>query len=606
MNPRLVLRAMVAVGLVAVSCAAAVVDREVHLTIDGATVVEREELRVALVSRDDVVRWREYRVEMDQHIRLDELTVRVLDDRGRELMTLPKTTYLREESVGFGLYTSRWNQVVPLDGMRVGQQLEIRVIRTADLPYPAMTVALGLPSRQEQLKVEVSGDARLQWRLVGDTDLFDHQGSPVGDLTIRSLSPVPTGTAAALQLGWHPSPSWSSVASWYGELVEQVPVSEESLVGVARRVCDGAASPRECLERLARFVSRSVRYEAVSIGSGGWIPSPPQQVLERHWGDCKDSSMLLHALLGAVGIPSSLVLTNAGDGSRVDPEFPAPHQFNHCIVAVPAAALATQAGDPIADGFLFYDPTVARGGLQWLNPAVRQRWALVVSAGKLVQLPRLDQSEGWSLGVTGRVDEDGSFDGQARLEVTGRQAVRWLDASERRPASQRIARARATLAGFLPFASRLEQSSWLARDESVPWLELTAKLHVPALVRRDRRGENWIPSRAMVAGQRLSEALEDRSGGSFQVQWEIVHHVECIVEAPRFEASTAGGKVLFEADSTPRLGTTITLTLDLVAKRRSPTELTRRELELAVLRASRQRLMLQCELPVGEAVDSTP
>ena len=87
---------------------------------------------------------------------------------------------------------------------------------------------------------------------------------------------------------------------------------------------------------IAAFVQKT-NYVAVEINiarGGGYQPHAADQVLARHYGDCKDKATLMRALLKAAGIESYPVIIYATDRQFVHPEWPSPNQFNHAIIAV--------------------------------------------------------------------------------------------------------------------------------------------------------------------------------------------------------------------------------------------------------------------------------
>ena len=51
------------------------------------------------------------------------------------------------------------------------------------------------------------------------------------------------------------------------------------------------------MQRLYHWVSRNIRYVALNIDVGGFVPRPAQAVLEHRYGDCKDHVVLLEAAL---------------------------------------------------------------------------------------------------------------------------------------------------------------------------------------------------------------------------------------------------------------------------------------------------------------------
>ncbi len=72
---------------------------------------------------------------------------------------------------------------------------------------------------------------------------------------------------------------------------------------------------------------------------GGYTLHPAESTLAKNYGDCKDNSTLVRALLKAAGFDAYYTLIHWGDRSYVRPEWPSPSPFNHVIVAIRARSL---------------------------------------------------------------------------------------------------------------------------------------------------------------------------------------------------------------------------------------------------------------------------
>jgi transglutaminase-like putative cysteine protease len=104
---------------------------------------------------------------------------------------------------------------------------------------------------------------------------------------------------------------------------------------LADSVTKDIANRRDQTDALYQWVSRNIRYVAVFLGFGGVVPHTAQDVLHARYGDCKDHTTLLQALLAAKGIASSTVLVNA-DTRYWLPSAASPLAvFNHAITYVP-------------------------------------------------------------------------------------------------------------------------------------------------------------------------------------------------------------------------------------------------------------------------------
>ena len=81
-----------------------------------------------------------------------------------------------------------------------------------------------------------------------------------------------------------------------------------------------------------RYVQDNIRYVADEIGVGAYLPRRPAEVLERGWGDCKDKSIFLVALLREIGVEAYVALTDLDRGYAIEQMAPSPNAFDHAIV----------------------------------------------------------------------------------------------------------------------------------------------------------------------------------------------------------------------------------------------------------------------------------
>ncbi|MFV2071769.1 MAG: transglutaminase family protein, partial [Thermoanaerobaculales bacterium] len=286
-----------------------------------------------------------------------------------------------------------------------------------------------------------------------------------------------------LRFAWGSDATWQALGRWYEDLISGLSDRSGAVSALADQLTEGLTTDRERLVALADFVKRRVRYEAVEIGAGGYIPTAGGTVLDRGWGDCKDKARLLSELLAAVGIPSHPVLIRSGRSARIDIDFPSHLQFNHAILAVPAQAVGAEAGDPVVEGFLFIDATMDRGGPLWLSPYCQGHWALVVDGeqSRLVRIPVLIQLESRVLSIAGDVDDNGDFSGAAELRLRGFRALGWLrdfDSEDPARIDEAIHRVMQRLTG-----AKVTSATWRDLETDVPAVILTANLRIAGLVR---------------------------------------------------------------------------------------------------------------------------
>lgn len=124
---------------------------------------------------------------------------------------------------------------------------------------------------------------------------------------------------------------WNDVSRWYFYLFYKDQLLLES--GIRKLAKELTAHCKNDDQRIAALFSyvKKLRYVAIALGDGGLRPNTPTEVVRRQYGDCKDKSMLLHALLWSVEIEAHPVLVITSDRGTFDPKFPN-WNFNHMIV----------------------------------------------------------------------------------------------------------------------------------------------------------------------------------------------------------------------------------------------------------------------------------
>ncbi|MDQ3100318.1 MAG: DUF3857 domain-containing protein [Bacteroidota bacterium] len=92
--------------------------------------------------------------------------------------------------------------------------------------------------------------------------------------------------------------------------------------------------PTARIDSAIHVVQRHVRYLGLENGISAYQPKPPAVVYKQRFGDCKDRSLLLVAMLRELGIKAWPALVNTSRGETLDRHLPSPALFDHCIVAI--------------------------------------------------------------------------------------------------------------------------------------------------------------------------------------------------------------------------------------------------------------------------------
>ncbi len=314
-----------------------------------------------------------------------ELSARVIGVDGTERRLDPKT--ISESSAGEDsaiLFDDAKVLRAPLPGVEAGAIVEIETYVRDQRPlFSAGSVRrLTFPSDHLRLaRVDIDADAAapLHWvrRLLPETGPVERtEGGrrrlhfEWRDLTWKS--PVDAGLPS--DQPWYPylalssGASWQSVAATYSELVDRA-LAGADVRDAIEKASVGATDQAQVIDRLLAYLQARVRYTGVEFDDAAIVPRSPAETLARRFGDCKDKSALLVALLRAADIPAYLALLSGGWEPDIDPELPGLGNFNHAIVYVPASP-------PI-----WIDATeeLARAGE--LPSSDRDRWVLVAAPG---------------------------------------------------------------------------------------------------------------------------------------------------------------------------------------------------------------------------------
>jgi hypothetical protein len=127
---------------------------------------------------------------------------------------------------------------------------------------------------------------------------------------------------------------WSEVSSLLWPLFDKAAtLARDSPVRLEiARIASSTDSPAERAEAALRLVQDRIRYVYVGLDGGNYRPAGADETWTRRFGDCKAKTVLLLALLRALGVPGEAVLVNAAGGDGLDQRLPSVGVFNHVLV----------------------------------------------------------------------------------------------------------------------------------------------------------------------------------------------------------------------------------------------------------------------------------
>jgi hypothetical protein len=159
--------------------------------------------------------------------------------------------------------------------------------------------------------------------------------------------------------------SYSDIAAAYQEGAADKAAVTPAIEALSDQITKGISDPEARAKALYDWVAGNIRYVAIDLGYSGFVPNDAEYIAQARYGDCKDHTTLLAALLAAQHIASTGVLINGDDEYHL-PKIAVPY-FNHIISYIPRFNLFLDSTAQFAPfGVL---PTLERGKLGLITGA---------------------------------------------------------------------------------------------------------------------------------------------------------------------------------------------------------------------------------------------
>ncbi len=128
--------------------------------------------------------------------------------------------------------------------------------------------------------------------------------------------------------------NWQELAQTIAPLYALPELASPEMSALTEKWKSAAAHPAKRALLALRFVQDEVRYLGFEEGVGAFKPADPSVTLQRRFGDCKDKTFLLHALLHQMGIESIPLLVHSRQGKSLPESLPLPGLFDHIILQI--------------------------------------------------------------------------------------------------------------------------------------------------------------------------------------------------------------------------------------------------------------------------------
>lgn len=205
--------------------------------------------------------------------------------------------------------------------------------------------------------------------------------------------------------------TWADFGRWNYPMYESAAPFDESRKAAINGILQGAASQKEKIARLYKYMQDNLRYVSIQLGIGGFKPFDVAFVDKMKYGDCKALSNYMRNMLKVAGIESYPALVYGGTRYEpLDPVFPA-IRFNHVILCA------------IADGdSTWLECTSSDNDAGSLGTFTENRYALLLTpdGGKLVTTPRSKAADNvFNSTTTVDLKDDGSGITKTIISGTG-------------------------------------------------------------------------------------------------------------------------------------------------------------------------------------------
>lgn len=167
-----------------------------------------------------------------------------------------------------------------------------------------------------------------------ETNVTEYSWKIDNPAVIYTESSVPSWYSAQGQIQLSNFNSWEEVKQHCISLFKSPDYNDRELNVIADSISRSSSDTESQITAAVDFVQTHVRYSGNENGIYSHVPRTPDIILRNRYGDCKEKSVLLVALLKKLGVSAFPVLVNTDLGERVKEQVPSINAFNHAIIVI--------------------------------------------------------------------------------------------------------------------------------------------------------------------------------------------------------------------------------------------------------------------------------
>ena len=266
----------------------------------------------------------------------------------------------KEDDAGMRIYDGELTALVFLVDVRPGDTIEYSWSIVGANPLlgarfvDEFELSSAVPTRQLRQRLVWPAGRPLQWsrpesriERAGGEQIVVWERTNVPALDVEDSIPSWYEPWESVQLSEFAS--WAEVAQWAEELFRLDERSRIEVKKLAETIRAKHATHDARVTAAIRFVQDDIRYLGIEMGRNSHEPHQPWETLMRRWGDCKDKTLLLCALLRELGVEAYPALVNTKLQHRLAERLPSPFNFDHVIAQVLANGKTYWVDGTIAD-----------------------------------------------------------------------------------------------------------------------------------------------------------------------------------------------------------------------------------------------------------------